>query len=88
MLSSMTTDTGKGHMNQDEKVRENLLRRMADRQGVTLHKSRTRDPRALDYNRWMILDPTAKGGVIGKGRTGKPSMNLDEVENNLFGDDV
>ncbi len=71
-----------------EKVRENRLRAMAERQGLALRKSRTRDPRALDYDRWMILDPTVKGGVVGKGRTGKPSMTLGEVEDNLMGDDA
>lgn len=84
----MTISTREGIMDQDEKVRENLLRRMADRQGLALHKSRTRDPRALDYNRWMIRDPTVKGGWVGKGRTGKPSMTLKEVEDNLMGDDA
>ena len=31
------------------KVRENLLRRMAARQGLTLQKSRRRDPMAVDF---------------------------------------
>lgn len=41
----------------EEKIRENRLRRAAARQGLTLHKSRTRDPRALDYGRWRISGP-------------------------------
>lgn len=32
---------------QDQKVRENHLRRAAERQGVALRKSRQRDPHAL-----------------------------------------
>ena len=39
-----------------EKVRENRLRRMAERQGLELRKSRRRDPRAKDYGRWYIVD--------------------------------
>lgn len=39
-----------------EKVREDRLRRAADRQGLTLRKSRTRDPRALDYGLYRIVD--------------------------------
>jgi hypothetical protein len=37
-----------------EKVRENRLRRMAERQGFRLVKSRTRDPLALTYG-WFIM---------------------------------
>ncbi len=88
MLSSMTIDTLEDRMDQDEKVRENLLRRMAERQGLALRKSRTRDPRALDYDRWMILDLTKSSAPVGVGPTGKPSMTLDEVEANLMGDDA
>ena len=39
-----------------EKIRENRLRRMAERQGLELRKSRRRDPRAKDYGRWYIVD--------------------------------
>ena len=37
--------------------RENRLRRMADRQWLVLHKSRRRDPRAIDYGRWWLVHP-------------------------------
>lgn len=36
------------------KARENRLRRMAGRRGLTLRKSRTRDPLALAYG-WQVL---------------------------------
>ena len=72
----------------DEKVRENLLRRAADRQGLALRKSRTRDPRALDYNRWLVFNLVTNRVEMGEGPTGKPSMTLDEVEANLMGDDA
>jgi hypothetical protein len=64
---------------QNEKVRENLLRRMAARQGLTLHKSRTRDPRALDYGRWYLAD---KNAVL----VGGERMDIDDVEHFLTGD--
>jgi hypothetical protein len=38
------------------KIYENQLRRAADRQGLRLTKSRTRDPKAVDYDRWALLD--------------------------------
>lgn len=46
----------------DEKVHENRLRRMAERQGLALQKNRRRDPRARDYGlywlRWIdAADP-------------------------------
>jgi hypothetical protein len=40
-----------------EKTRETRLRRMAERQGLTIRKSRRRDPRAIDYGRWWIVHP-------------------------------
>jgi hypothetical protein len=37
------------------KVRENRLRRMAERQGLQLVKSRRRDPRAIGYGtHWLV----------------------------------
>jgi hypothetical protein len=56
----------------DNKVRENRLRRMAERQGLTLTKNRRRDPRALDYGEYRLQ--------------GKRCANLDEVEALLTGD--
>lgn len=40
-----------------DRVRVNRLRRMAQRQGIVLHKSRRRDERAKDYATWTVLDP-------------------------------
>jgi hypothetical protein len=43
--------------NTHEKVRENRLRRVADRQGYRLTKSRRRDPRAIDYGElWLVQE--------------------------------
>lgn len=65
-----------------EKVRENRLRRMAERQGLALRKSPRRDPFALDYGRWWIVeandDPlTAQVLVHGNAPSG---LSLDQVE--------
>lgn len=41
---------------QQLKVRQNRLRRMAERQGKLLEKSRRRDVRARDYGRYRLLE--------------------------------
>jgi hypothetical protein len=62
-----------------EKVRENRLRRMAVRQGLELHKSRRRDPRAIDFGRYGI---TRDGEWI-EGQPDRLTMTIDEVEKYL-----
>ena len=66
-----------------EKVRENRLRRMARRQGLRLIKSRTRDPRALDYGGYWVRNSrhAAAYGPIPEGFT------LDQVERFLTDDE-
>jgi hypothetical protein len=62
----------------DQKARESRLRREAARQGLGLVKSRSRDPRAIDFAGFMIVNvytDTAEAGDIGSART----LNLDEV---------
>ncbi len=54
----------------DDKVRENRLRRMAVRQGYTLHKTRRYDRRAFDYDTWRIKGRGAPRGLL----------SLDDVE--------
>lgn len=63
----------------DEKVRENRLRRMAQRQGYRLEKSRRRDPRAYDYEGWMIVDADTNSVVAGA-TPNAYSLSVDEVE--------
>lgn len=36
------------------KTRENRLRRVAERQGLTFTKTRRRDPRAIDYGHYYL----------------------------------
>jgi hypothetical protein len=63
-----------------EKVRENRLRAMAERQGLALHKSRRRDPRAIDFDRWMVVDSFTNDVLTGTEVTGRQNMDLDQVE--------
>ena len=67
MLSSMADS---------EKVRENRLRRMAQRQGLILQKSRRRDPRAPDFGTYWLVDRNYNTIVAGESF----GMDLDAVE--------
>ena len=44
----------------DEKVRENKVRRVAERRGFTVVKSRRRDPMAVDYGRFQLFEAHGK----------------------------
>lgn len=66
-------------MSETDKVRENRLRRMAERQGLRLEKSRRRDPHALDYGGFMLTDPATNGVVMGADPFAY-SADLDQVE--------
>lgn len=70
----------------DDKIRENRLRRMAQRQGLKVVKSRRRDPRALDYGGYMIADESTNGVVMG-GYPWAFSASLDDIEDYLTGGD-
>jgi hypothetical protein len=67
-----------------EKTRETRLRRMAKRQGLRLMKSRVRDPRALDYGRWYVVEPYTNAVVAGD----PGYMGLDDVERYLMEGDA
>ena len=69
-------------MEASAKVRENRLRRMAERQGFRLVKSRRRDPRAVGFGRYRVetrdgIEATRFASPMGWGLT------LDEVEKRL-----
>lgn len=70
-----------------EKSRETRLRRMAERQGLRLVKSRLRDPHAIGFGCYALLDASTGGNVLpdGFGPTGQPNWTLDEVEDYLTG---
>ena len=44
-------------------VRENRMRRMAKRRGYRLVKSRSRDPQAVDYDLYAVIDVRTNGAV-------------------------
>ena len=68
-------------MDMKEKTRENRLRRQLSRMGYQLKKNRRRDPRAIDYGGYMIVN-TLTNTIDGGGYGGNPySMNIDDVEN-------
>ena len=65
-----------------EQVRENRLRRMAERQGLQLVKSRRRDPRALGFGTFTIVDTATN--ALRAGGAGAEGLTVDEVERHLL----
>lgn len=69
-----------------DKTRETRVRRMAERQGVAIYKSRRRDPRARDYGTYSLCwveasyPETSWDAWVGQFRS------LDEVERWLLAD--
>jgi hypothetical protein len=59
-----------------EKVRENRLRRMARRQGFALRKSRTRDPYAISFGRYWLVDVELNAAMVGD----QWGVDLDAIE--------
>ena len=69
-------------MSDEDKVRENRLRRAAQRQGLTLTKSRRRDPRATDYGTYMLVDRQTNA-VVASGSQSGYGLSLDDVDKAL-----
>ena len=71
-------------MTNEEKVRENRLRRIAKRRGFGLEKSRVRDPLAIGFGLWRI-STLEFGRVPNAGRPHPPEemVPLWQVENFL-----
>ena len=66
-------------MSDGTKVRENRLRRAAERQGLQLQRSRRRDRLAIDFGGYMLIDVI--GNFVVAGGSPRPfSMSLDQVE--------
>ena len=69
-----------------EKSRETRLRRAAERQGLVLQKSRRRDPRAIDYGGYKLVDLQTNAVVAGTEGIGRAHWSLDDVEQYLTGE--
>lgn len=66
-----------------EKVRENRLRRMAQRQGLRLEKSRRRDEHALDYGCYALIDASRNAIYYGTDNSGLYRASLNDIEDML-----
>jgi hypothetical protein len=73
----------------ERKVYENRLRRVADRRGYRLEKSRRRDERAITFGLYRLVD-LLTGDIIGAGLLDQPpggfGLELSDVAANLFDD--
>ena len=68
-------------LDSDLKARERRARRAAIRQGVELQKSRRRDPHALDFGGYMLVD---EAGESVFGHEPRPfSATLEQIETRL-----
>ena len=65
----------------DRKVAENNLRRRAKRQGLRLEKCRRRDPLALRFNTWQLVNDTT--GAVVAAEDGGYGLTLDEIRHAL-----
>ena len=67
-----------------DKVRENRIRRIADRRGLLLVKSGRRDPNALDHGLYALIDYDT-GGAVNPSLIGRYicSWTLDQIEDYL-----
>jgi len=68
-------------MSDEDKIRENRLRRAAQRQSLALTKSRRRDPRATDYGMYKLIDKSSGWGP--QSFIGGYDMSLDDVDKAL-----
>lgn len=68
------------------KIRENRLRRMANRQQLALVKCPRRDPRAFNYGTYMIVNPFTQTIVAKQGV--RYGLTLDEIERLLDDPDL
>jgi hypothetical protein len=66
------------------KVWENRIRRMAERQGLRMEKSRRRDTRAVDYGTYRLVDP-ATNTVVSYAPPSLYGLTLDDIEKALLG---
>ena len=72
---------------QDRKVLENRLRRAADRQGLRLEKSRVRDPRAIGFGTFRLVDERTNSVTLGDDSSRGYGVGLHDVARYLYGAD-
>ena len=68
-----------------DKVRENRLRRMADRQGLKLRRSPRRDENAIDYGLYALTTYETGATLHPDGPISIFTLDLDDVEEYLNG---
>ena len=74
-------------MDKAMKVRENKLRRKADRMGLRLTRSRSRDLDAIDYGLYALIDHQTGGATHpALAQRWVHTLTLDEVEQYLTKD--
>lgn len=69
-------------MSENDKVKENRLRRIAERRGMKIEKSRRRDPKAIDFGGYMLIDVSTNAVITG----GSPypySASIEDIEEHL-----
>lgn len=67
-----------------DKVRENRLRRLAQRHRLSLQKAKRRDPHAWDYGTYQLVNPESNGIVFANLAIGHGyGLSLDDVEDYL-----
>lgn len=63
----------------NDKIRENRARRAASRQGLRLVKSKRRDPRALEFEKYALVN--RETGAVVHGEVESPrGLTLSEIE--------
>lgn len=63
----------------EEKIRENRLRRVADRQGLRVEKSKRRDPFAIGFNTFAVFRKATGDHLAGQPNEGA-GLTLDQLE--------
>ncbi|GAA4169085.1 hypothetical protein [Shinella granuli] len=66
-------------MAETDKVKENRVRRVAERRGMRLEKSRRRDPKAIDFGGYMLIDAATNTVILGS-TSYAYSASLDDIE--------
>jgi hypothetical protein len=69
-----------------DRAHEDRLRRAAERHGLKLEKTRRRDPRAVDYGRFRLIDRASGEPVFPSHDLTAYPLSLQDVEQALTGE--